>query len=495
MKNFILENGFNENFFWKLKQKVNQNEKIQKCVDEIYLEMIRKHRKKNIIRNSLYFVFTHIFIMCEYMSHDENLRKFVFKYQYDYDLIKKTGFMLNFSRTHKVKFDYQYGEDTVRHSSLIALFDELETMNLCRIQKGYSCQNQGYNKQIQLGFVFFNWNELYTNFYVPNKNNICVDDLVTEEHKYIVVRTKDVCGKNVDITEEYDLSLFKNDIDYIKDITYMYQNMYVDLNFDSSNSVQIDFFLNEYYSKKYKAERRDESCVYSLDFQNEVTYWRKKLQKISPYRVYHKNNDGLTWGRIYGVIDNLPKMYKTFITIDGQNTVGVDLKSSVVQMFILKYCSDISNLQDFYYYESLDGICEREKIKFITQCLVYNDTLSGALAAYNGKAYSEKKFSSLTKDKFMFIYDNIIKERQYLDKLLLHKDVAKDMIHEESDYMVDVSKQLLSKGVQHIYNFDCYYVTIDNLDITLDTFHNVAMNRFGRKINVDYDVELYKSFI
>ena len=29
----------------------------------------------------------------------------------------------------------------------------------------------------------------------------------------------------------------------------------------------------------------------------------------------------------------------------------------------------------------------------------------------------------------------------------------------------------------------------------LDTFYNVSMNRFGRKINVDYDVELYKSFI
>ena len=487
------ENGLNENF-WKLILSINQNEKIEHYVNETFTEWISNYRKKNTLRNNLFYIFTHIFIMCEYMSHDENLRNFVFKYQYNYDFIKKTGLMLNFNRSHKVKFDYHYGEAIIKHSSLISVFDKLEELNLCKLYKGYSCPNHGYDKAVQLGFVLFKWNELYNNFFLPNKNNICVDDLVTEEHQYIVVRTKDERGNNVDVTDEYELSLFQNDIDYIKDISFMYKNMYVDLNFDNFNSVQIEMFLDEFYSKCYKAECRDESCIYSLDVESEIKYWRNKLQKISPYRVYHKNNDGLTWGRIYGVIDNLPKIYKPFLTINGKNTVGVDLKSSVVQMFILKYCSDISNLQDFYYYESLDGICEREKIKFITQCLVYNDTLSGALAAYNGKAYSEKKFSSLTKDKFMFIYDNIIKERPYLDKLLLHKDVAKDMIHEESDYMVDVSKQLLSKDVQHIYNFDCYYVTIDNLDITLDTFHNVAMNRYGRKINVDYDIELYNSF-
>ena len=56
-------------------------------------------------------------------------------------------------------------------------------------------------------------------------------------------------------------------------------------------------------------------------------------------------------------------------------------------------------------------------------------------------------------------------------------------------------KSYFIKKINHIYNFDCYYVDIDNLKSTLDTFYNVSMNRFGRKINVDYDVELYKSFI
>ena len=492
----IYENDGKE-FYWKLQCKVNQNEQIQKYVDETFLKLFSNHRKKITIRNSFYYVFTHIFIMCEYMNHDKNLQKFVFKYQYNYDLIKKTGLMLNFNRSHKVKFDYQYGEATVKHSSLISLFDELEKKsNLCKITKGYSCPNKGYNKQIQLGFVLFNWENLYNNFYVPNRQTICVDDLVTEEHNYIVVRQKNEIGINIDVTDEYDLSLFQNDIGYIKDITYMYQNMKIDLNFDNFNSVQIDRFLNEYYAKRYKAESRDESCIYSLDFKNEVNYWCNRLKKINPYRVYHKHYDGLTWGRLYGIIDNLPKIYKPFITINGKNTVGIDVKSSVIQFFVLKNFNNVTNLQDFYFYENLSGILNRENIKFLTQTLVYNDTLSKALSAYNGHYYNQRQYSNvMKKEEFTLIYNSMIQERPYLHGLFLHKDVAKECILEESNYMINVSKELLYKKINHIYNFDCYYVDICNLKSTLDIFYNVSRCKYGTKINVDYDVELYNSFL
>ena len=149
---------------------------------------------------------------------------------------------------------------------------------------------------------------------------------------------------------------------------------------------------------------------------------------------------------MYGIIDNLPKIYKPFITINGKNTVGIDVKSSVIQFFVLKNFSNVTNLQDFYFYENLSGILNRENIKFLTQTLVYNDTLSKALSAYNGHYYNQRQYSNvMKKEEFTLIYNSMIQERPYLHGLFLHKDVAKECILEESNYMINVSKELLYK--------------------------------------------------
>ena len=155
--------------------------------------------------------------------------------------------------------------------------------------------------------------------------------------------------------------------------------------------------------QKYKRERMNDSYVYQLDYDSEVKKWNKYLSSPKkPKRIYHFDNDSLSWGRVYGnFIDNVPNLYKPLLLINGEQTISIDIKSTLLQLYVLNYHKDVPNKQDFYEYEGLKGIIDRDHIKLLSQCLNYNETLSKALVSYNNSCFANFDSSnSLKKDTF-----------------------------------------------------------------------------------------------
>ena len=206
----------------------------------------------------------------------------------------------------------------------------------------------------------------------------------------------------------------------------------------------------------------------------------------------------MNWGRVYGnKIDNLPKMYKdSILKINDEYTVSVDVKSSILQFYILTQHQDIDNIQDFYSYNSLQNVIDREHIKLYNQCLNYNSSIINAFRAYNGHMLLKQDYNSvITMELFKSIYQNMIEERPYFQGIWLHPEMSKSIILHEADFMKTVSQEMMNQHIPHLCNFDAIYTSYKNLSTTIDIFWSLSLSKFNRSIHIDYDNELYSSLI
>ena len=490
MKSF--RNGTDD---WKIRN-AETNETVEKITVENFQSIIKQHRKKQIIVNTLSLLLSSVFRYGENeLFLDDQKKRYVFEHWDSYEKMKMTGLLLNFSKSHTKNEFYWYGNKKIFHRTLANVLSEIEQEGYCVRKDGYFCFNKGYNKQFEIGYYLFNWQKFYEIYIQYDDLDIHIEDNYSP---VVIKRKKD--GQYKNCTNEYNIELlFQDDIQYINNLRDMYKKMNVTLDIDNANDIQKDILYDYVNQKRYNFEMKDESNVYQYDVESEIKLWNKRLSKsYNPYRLYH--DDGkFCWGRVYGNcgIDNLPKMYKdSILKIDDEYCVSVDIKSSIIQNFILHYHSEIDNRKDFYYYKSLEQVLARENVKMMSQCLNYNSSLLDAFRAYNGNYLLRRDYNSIiSMELFKSYYENMIQERNYLKDLFLHPEMSKQIILHESSYMKLVSNELMNQHIPHLCNFDAIYTSYKNLSTTIDIFYSLSIDKFNKPIFIDYDKDLYNSLM
>lgn len=489
MKNFFRS----ETDDWKIKN-TKKNEIVERIIYEKFQSILKKHRKKQVIVNTLSLLISNVFRIGEnslFLDNEE--KRYVFEYWNSYEKMKMTGMLLNFSKSHTKNDFYWYGDVKVFHRTLANVLSEMEKENWCVRRDGYFCFNNGYNKQFEIGYYLFNWPKFYEIYIQYDDLDIQIED----NYSPVVVKRK-IDGEYKNVTNEYNIDLlFKDDIDYINKLRNMYNNLIITLDISNANDIQKDILEDYLNQKRYNFEIKDESNVFQYDINEDINFWNRRLsKKFKPYRLFHCDNEIMNWGRVYGNrIDNLPKMYKdSILKINDEYTVSIDVKSSILQFYILTYHEDIDNIQDFYSYNSLQNIIDREHIKLFSQCLNYNSSILDAFRAYNGHMLLKQDYNSIiTMELFKSIYKNMIEERPYFQGIWLHPEMSKSIILHEASFMKTVSQEMMNKHIPHLCNFDAIYIAHKNLFSTKDIFYSLSIDKFKRPIHVDYDKKLYSS--
>lgn len=392
MKNFFRS----ETDDWKIKN-TKKNEIIERIIYEKFQTILKKHRKKQVIVNTLSLLLSNVFRIGEnslFLDNEE--KRYVFEYWNSYEKMKMTGMLLNFSKSHTKNDFYWYGDVKVFHRTLANVLSEMEKENWCVRRDGYFCFNNGYNKQFEIGYYLFNWPKFYEIYIQYDDLDIQIED----NYSPVVVKRK-IDGEYKNVTNEYNIDLlFKDDIDYINKLRNMYNNLIITLDISNANDIQKDILEDYLNQKRYNFEIKDEY------------------------------------------------------------TVSIDVKSSILQFYILTYHEDIDNIQDFYSYNSLQNIIDREHIKLFSQCLNYNSSILDAFRAYNGHMLLKQDYNRIiTMELFKSIYKNMIEERPYFQGIWLHPEMSKSIILHEASFMKTVSQEMMNKHIPHLCNFDAIYST------------------------------------
>ena len=484
-------------FYWKICNIQKRNETIEKIIYNKFSNIINVHRKKCVIVNTVSLFLLNIFRTGENeLFLDEQKKRYVFEYWDSYEKMKMTGLLLNFSKSHTQNDLYFYGDVKVFHRTLANVLSEMEQEGYCVRRDGYFCLNKGYNKQFEIGYYLFNWPKFYEIYIQYDDLDIHIED----DYSPVVIKKRNEDGQYRNVTNEYEINLlFKDDIQYINNLRNMYSKMNVSLDMYNANDVQKRIFENYLLSKRYEYEQKDESNVFQYDINEDIKLWNKRLSKTyNPYRLYH--DDGkFCWGRVYGnkKIDNLPKMYKdSILKINDEYTVSIDVKSSILQFYILTYHEEIDNKQDMYRYTTIQDILDRDHIKIMSQCLNYNKDLLNAFRAYNNHYIMKQDYNSVMKlEQFQSIYNNMIQERNYLKDLFLHPEMSKSIILHEADFMKTVSQMMIHHNIPHLCNFDAIYTSYKNISTMIELFYSLSIDKFNKPIFIDYDKYLYNSLI
>ena len=496
MKRWLENNG--TEYYWKIRNAKKRNETVEKMIYENFQSILKKHRKKRVIVNTLSLLLSNIFINGENeLFLDDEKKRYVFQYWKSYEKMKMTGLLFNFSNSHTKNDFYWYGDVKVYHRTLSIILDEIKKEGYCVRRDGYFCLNKGYNKQFEIGYWLFNWKRFYEFYVLYDDLDIHIED----NYSPVVIKKRNEDGQYRNVTNEYNTDLlFKDDIDYISNLRNMYSKMNVTLDIDNANDIQKDILYDYLNQKRYNFEIKDESNVFHFDVESEIILWNKRLlsKPYIPYRLYH--DDGkFCWGRVYGNcgIDNLPKMYKdSILKINDEYTVSIDVKSSILQFYILTYHEDIDNIQDFYSYNSLQNIIDREYIKLFSQCLNYNSSILDAFRAYNGHMLLKKDYNRIINmELFKSIYQNMIEERPYLQGIWLHPEMSKSIILHEADFMKTVSQMMIHHNIPHLCNFDAIYTSYKDISTTIDLVYSLSIDKFNKPIFIDYDKDLYNSLM
>ena len=484
-------------YYWTLEKQVEENMLIERLIEQNFVEYLSKQRERKRFQ-CLVFLFINLFSLLEGLD-DEDLDR-ALSNQRNIEVMNELGFGLRFSRSKKKSIHYVFGSKTISHDTLKKTLNDLQKLDfVLNVRNGFSCFNKGgASSQYKLGLTFFNWKKIYElyqrNFFDNHLNESYEPSIIIK--KPVFIKKKRSSKKVYEPTNEYDYLIDEKEElietkKYLQRLYDMYSSMKVSLNTykNASRDIQerIDDLVNE---QRYKKERSNPDYVYQLDYNSEVKKWNKYLlSPKKPKRIYHYDNDSfLSWGRIYGnFIDNIPNIYKPLLLINDEESVSIDIKSTILQLYVLNYHKDVPNKQDFYEYEGLKGILNREDVKLLSQCLNYNESLGKALVSYNHSCLANYEGSKMLKKNLFEDVICIMKdERPYLFDLFMNTDLNKQMIHQESCFIQKVSSKLMDKGIKHILNFDAVYTTKSNFKETLNLFEEVSINLYGRPINIDW---------
>lgn len=147
--------------------------------------------------------------------------------------------------------------------------------------------------------------------------------------------------------------------------------------------------------------------------------------------------------------------------------------------------------QDFYVYEGLpESEMNRDDMKLYTLIRLNAESELSAIKAYNQSR--RKGAQTLSKERLRTITAIMEKERPYLKELYGKPKVFKEIQRIESDFMIEVGKELLKRKVPYLHHCDAMYVRKSDKEETIKVFEEVATRMFGRKIFVGWSDNIGK---
>lgn len=477
---------------------VKQNKTLELIISKYFENYLSEKTKKKKYISTLSYIFLNIFRKMKSIELDyDNDGLLLAEYNFSDPMIKKTGYILKFSY-HKGNYFYNYGKEKITQSFLIEVMKYLETIN-------YMKHENGNFSSYKPSFQYINWNKIYKEIYKNNREEILKileKAIPKRKQSEIVIKEKNEEGEWVAIEDKIkinSLSRRKELVEtrkYIKKLRNMYSEMNVELDhYNNGTDIQRKNILELYEMKYGTGSFRVETYNKNIDIRNNY------LKNIFlPYRTYHLSGKKLSWGRVYGgMLDSyVSNIYKPLLKIDNEYSLSIDIKSSLIQFFILTECKNINNKQDFYYYENLEKFSlRREDIKLISQCFLYNVDILNAWRAYNQKCWINKEYTKISYDKWKNELIPVMREeKSYLfDSLFFNKEKCKSMIHRESNFIIELSKELMSNKIKHISCFDAVYVSYKNMENTLNIINDTSIRMFNKEINVDFDNETFMELV
>ena len=260
------------------------------------------------------YLFTHLFSLIEELDSEELEQLIAF--QGDMDFINEIGFGLRFTRSKQKTITYFYEDTKVCHDTLKKTLNDLEEL-VINIHKGHNCYNNGGNTtSYEPGITYFNWQKIYELYLISNIETYSLNESyepIIIIKKPTFIKKKRSIKKKYEATNDYDYLIEENEElkqtkTYLKRLFDMYSSMKVELSpYEEAPKIIQEEIDNLILEQKYKKERMNDSYVYQLDYDKELSKWNKYISSPKrPKRVYHFDNGSLTWGRIYGNhIDNV----------------------------------------------------------------------------------------------------------------------------------------------------------------------------------------------
>ena len=292
-------------------------------------------------------------------------------------------------------------------------------------------------------------------------------------------------------TPKYKRSLWKKNISYLKryaqnlgDLT-LSMGQYADLSEYQKGNVR-----NEW--KNRKGQKVFDSHVYNSELLRSWFLISSTVSPTVPHAVYHKEGDSWLMGRIYGNkgIDGIKRECTPLLKINGEFAVSIDIKSSYVQTYVLAKTKEDPK-QDFYVYEELpESEMNRDDMKLYTLIRLNAESELSTIKAYNQSR--RRGAQTLSKEKLRKITAIMEKERPYLKELYGKPKVFKEIQRIESDFMIEVGKELLKRKIPYLHHCDAMYVKKSDKEETIKVFEEVATRMFGRKIYVGWTDNIRK---
>lgn len=220
-------------------------------------------------------------------------------------------------------------------------------------------------------------------------------------------------------------------------------------------------------------------------------------------RVFHLLDDGsLSWGRLYGFpSDSLTRWQKLLLQINGKPTIQIDVKSCIPQIACMLF-SDEDNTQDFYSFPSLIkyGI-DRDTMKSMFMSLCNSISIKKWISTQKFHSKQDNNANNiLSCSDYYDIINEIIVNRPFMKHIICNPIQYKNLIKQESDYMISCMKDIMKNKIPFLYNFDCFIVQYDNYTINsvLDIMKTQSLYRWNKKINIEkneYFINQNESFI
>ena len=415
------------------------------------------------------------------------------------DSLYRSGLFINFSKNNSFKGTYAFNGTKFSHSTLIKVVNYLESINWLFHEKGYCILGNFSLYASKEGREFVNYANFYPCFY--NKYRILINDYldgksfkrIERQKDYVVVRetkeTYDVspAGKCIKHCQKIQLDLRKEGLNsspvvkksrkFLKRLEEHYSTFDVEL----TKYEVLDEIRQQVVKQRFREKTNDEFNAELLNGKvllcNDVI---KSCTQI-PQRIFHRSSAGeLVFGRIYhnkALIDNLNKFLVPMLVIDGKFVSEIDIKSCLLQLFVLEKFPGVDNKQDFYSYENIVNL-SREKIKLLIQCLLFNSDEERARRSFD---------CTMTKTSFKRVVDLICKEKPYLKKIFHNTEMSARILRVESDFMISVMESLIDKNVKFLYHFDSIIVQSESVKLLKETINEISNEKWGRDLNLDGD--------
>lgn len=465
-------------------------------VERRFSDYLQHKKKKRCYVAGFSFVLAHA---CWLVWQDlvKDAENSVFRFDLnDFDRMRKVGAVFRVCKDNSKRAQYSFNDINFSHSTLIKCINEIESIGWFEYDKGFNFPESG---KYRIGAECIDYVRFYQEFYshvsqifqefvrkkkgeavkidsvVVKKREVLIDSegVEREDYKVLSLRNESLRGK----------SIIRRSKAFIRQLDSFYEGM--DVRLRSFNEVEEDvrIRIKEEWEKKRGRQFNKQELL--RDIERAKTY--VELYESRPRRIFHLNADeNLQWGRIYGNkggVDILYSYLTPLLEINGQDVIEIDIKSCILQLFVLSYCEGVDNIQDFYDYRSLvDSGLNREDVKLLTQCLLNNSNNSSARKAF---CYKSK---SMTQERFDDLVSQMINERKYFKGLFYKPTRAKEMIRVESDFMIEVMKKLMTCGNPLIYHFDSLFVLKSDLEVTLKTMQSIAKDKWNKSLNVSFDV-------